>query len=110
MTGVTVGGIFACCLIAWVFVSAFRGLSGRRSGSTRHAAMICPHCGTRGNPTRRTRGHFAIELLLWLCFFIPGIIYSLWRITTRYDACPACGQGGMIPADSPLGKRLTGEP
>ena len=47
-----------------------------------------------------------VEVALWLLFCFPGIIYSLWRLTTRYDACPVCGGAGMIPADSPRGRQL----
>jgi hypothetical protein len=36
---------------------------------------------------------------------IPGAIYSVWRLSTRYEGCPSCLQPGMIPADSPLAVR-----
>lgn len=30
---------------------------------------------------RKLKGHFAIELALWLLFFPAGIVYSIWRYT-----------------------------
>lgn len=47
-----------------------------------------------------------IELVLWLCFIIPGLIYSLWRLSTRSPGCPSCGQPGMVNVNSPHGKLL----
>ena len=69
--------------------------------------LICKACGTRtDDPARKTRGHFAIELLLWLCLIVPGLIYSIWRLGSRRDCCPSCGSVDLIPADSPLGRRI----
>jgi hypothetical protein len=36
---------------------------------------------------------------------MPGIVYSVWRVTSRYKACPACGAPNMIPLDSPRAKQ-----
>lgn len=70
------------------------------------AQMICPQCGTQAKPVTYTPGSFIMELALWLCFLVPGIIYSLWRITSRKrNACPKC-HTPMIPLDTPIGKEL----
>lgn len=61
----------------------------------------CLRCGFTGQTTTSTPGHFALELVLWLCFFVPGFIYSVWRLTARHQACARCGSGDLIPADSP---------
>lgn len=61
----------------------------------------CPNCGTTGAPVSVTRGSILIEIVLWLCFLVPGLIYSIWRLTTRYKACPSCSAPNMIPLDSP---------
>ena len=65
------------------------------------AQMYCQHCGTVGQPKTRVKGSFLIELVLWLCFIVPGLIYSIWRLTTKEKVCPKCGMPNMIPADSP---------
>ena len=70
---------------------------------------ICSHCGYLGAPKRVTKGSIIIELILWLCLLIPGIIYSVWRLTTRYDACPKCGATNMVPTNSPMGAKLRRE-
>lgn len=63
--------------------------------------MFCQNCETVAVPKRVTKGSFIIELFLWLMFLVPGLIYSLWRLTTRHDACPACGATNMLPLTSP---------
>lgn len=71
--------------------------------------FVCPACGTTGQPKLITRGNLLIEIILWLFLLIPGLIYSIWRLSTRYSACPTCGAAGMIPVDSPNGRRLVAQ-
>jgi hypothetical protein len=68
--------------------------------------MVCTSCGYVGEPTTVTKGSFGIELILWLCFLIPGLIYSIWRLSTRYEACPSCRQTTLIPSGSPMAKKF----
>lgn len=53
--------------------------------------VFCPHCQTTGAAVRVLPGSVAIELLLWLCFLLPGILYTAWRQTSDGLACGACG-------------------
>jgi len=69
----------------------------------------CTDCGYFGNPIIITRGNFFIELISWLAFIIPGIIYSVWRLTSKYKACPQCKHESMIPATSPKGRKIMAE-
>lgn len=71
--------------------------------------MICKACGHVGDAERITKGNIWIELILWLAFLIPGLIYSIWRISTRHDACKKCGGTTLLPLDTPLGKKLANE-
>jgi hypothetical protein len=71
--------------------------------------MICPNCGKRGAPSKATKGSIWIELLLWCCFLVPGLIYSIWRLSSRQLVCPDCKQAGMISEDSPRGQKLLKE-
>jgi hypothetical protein len=73
------------------------------------AQLICSSCGTVGTPKTVTKGSILIELFLWLCFLLPGFIYSLWRLTTKHKACRACGASSLVPLDSPMGKKLQNE-
>ncbi|HOV31838.1 MAG TPA: hypothetical protein PLX23_00570 [Candidatus Hydrogenedens sp.] len=67
---------------------------------------ICTTCGYVGYPQRITRGSFYIELALWLLFILPGLIYTIWRLTSQYEICPECRNTSMIPVDTPRGQRL----
>jgi hypothetical protein len=73
------------------------------------ARYICSKCGYVGNPKRYTKGSFVMELALWICFLLPGIIYSVWRLATRYDGCPECESPDMISVYSPIGQKLLRE-
>ena len=68
--------------------------------------MICTECGNIGVPKKITKGNFFIELILYLTFIIPGIIYAIWRLTNTALICPKCGKESMIPIDSPRGIEL----
>lgn len=70
---------------------------------------ICTNCGFRARGKMHTRGSFAIEVVLWLAFIIPGLIYSLWRLSTRKEVCASCGQATVIPLASPRGQQLAQE-
>lgn len=65
------------------------------------AIKHCMTCGTEDHPTTVTKGSIFIEIVLWICFLVPGVIYSIWRLTTRGKACPECGSTALIPVDSP---------
>jgi hypothetical protein len=68
--------------------------------------MVCKDCGTVGETTTETRGSRFIELLAWLCFLIPGLIYSMWRMSTKHETCRACGSEKILPVDSPIGRQM----
>lgn len=50
----------------------------------------CPNCEYQGSPKIETPGSFLIEVVLWLCFVVPGLVYSLWRLDKRHPVCPRC--------------------
>lgn len=84
---------------AEAFIAGFkRGVKGE---------MVCIDCATVATPKQTMKGSFVIELFLWLCFIVPGLLYSLWRLTTKGKGCPRCG-GKMIPTDSPAAKKIIG--
>lgn len=68
--------------------------------------LLCTTCLHQGAPKSVTRGSFLVEVALWLCFLLPGLIYSLWRLSTRRKACAACGGIALIPLDSPKAVQL----
>jgi hypothetical protein len=46
-----------------------------------------------------------------LCLFVvPGVVYWVWRHTSKEDRCPLCGRASTIPAESPIGRSLIQSP
>lgn len=70
---------------------------------------VCRDCGTVAEPKTRTKGSFWIEVILWICFLIPGLIYSIWRLSSRSDVCRACGSDRIVPINTPVGRQLAGD-
>ncbi len=67
--------------------------------------FICSQCGHVGQTKNVMKGSIVIELILWLCFLLPGLIYSRWRASTMHKVCVLCNSSSLIPVDSPLGKK-----
>lgn len=66
---------------------------------------FCRTCGEIAKPKKKTPGSFWIECLLWLFFILPGLIYSIWRLSTRHPVCRHCGSWMIIPPQSPAAMR-----
>jgi hypothetical protein len=64
----------------------------------------CLDCGFVGYPKRHTPGTFLMELVLWIFFIIPGVIYSIWRLSGRYSGCAKCGSKRIVLVDSPIAR------
>lgn len=67
--------------------------------------MVCITCGHHGATKSHTKGSFLLEVVLWLMFIVPGLIYSVWRVSSRSQVCASCGASTLVPADSPVGRR-----
>lgn len=50
----------------------------------------CPNCKYEGKGKKFVKGSTIVELFLWLTFIVPGFIYSLWRLSSKYWGCPQC--------------------
>lgn len=85
-------------ILAFIIFSIVRAI--RDSGTQKH----CMTCGVDGLTKTRTRGSIFIEIVLWLCLIVPGLIYSIWRLTTKRQVCASCGAENIIPLDSPAAK------
>jgi predicted RNA-binding Zn-ribbon protein involved in translation (DUF1610 family) len=68
--------------------------------------FICRKCGQIGPHELNKKGKLSTEIILWLLFILPGLIYSVWRRTGRYFACRACGTHHIVPLDSELGREV----
>lgn len=85
-------------LIGWGLLRGFSSPPGK--------PKVCTTCGHLGPTTTQTRGSIVIEIVLWLAFLIPGLIYSIWRLSSRRQVCAKCGGETLVPADSPVGRKL----
>lgn len=71
--------------------------------------FVCTQCGYVGISKSKHKGGCGVEVLLWLFFIIPGIIYSVWRASSKHQVCPMCGNSSLIPVDSPRAKKIMDE-
>ena len=94
-------GIGVIVLLAWGLWRVLFPAKGK--------PLVCTTCGHHASPKAATRGSFLIELVLWLMFLVPGLIYSLWRLSTRQQQCAACGSTALVPPDTPAGRKLLRE-
>lgn len=61
------------------------------------AKYYCNFCQHYTNDANM-KGSGWIELVLYLFYIIPGIIYSIWRRSGEPNICPLCNSVGLIPA------------
>jgi hypothetical protein len=57
----------------------------------------CNSCGHVGKKKTYTKGSLLVEIFLWLMFIFPGILYSIWRLSSRYEGCENCGFQFLAP-------------
>lgn len=57
--------------------------------------VICPQCGSRVEPEMVRKGNLRLQIVLWFCFILPGLLYSMWRESTRKLVCPECQYGEL---------------
>lgn len=70
------------------------------------SGIYCKACGYTGKPKYDTQGSFLIELILWCTFIVPGLVYSLWRMSSKKQICPLCKSTDLIPLNSPIAKQM----
>lgn len=70
---------------------------------------VCMQCGYHGKAKNATKGSLIIEIVLWLCFLLPGLIYSLWRQSAYRKVCPKCGSEQMVPDNTPMARKMLQE-
>ena len=83
-------------VIGYVLYRAFT------SSSKKGPTSFCTSCGSEEPASTQTKGSIWIEVILWLFFLVPGLIYSVWRLTTRKQVCSMCGASTLVPPDSPV--------
>lgn len=68
--------------------------------------LVCKRCGAIGKVGKSYKGSLFIEIVLWFCFVVPGLIYSIWRQTSVKKVCSVCGGGELIPSSSVYGQKI----
>jgi hypothetical protein len=61
---------------------------------------VCMECGCQRDPINAKRGLLAIEILMWLLYILPGVIYSIWRRVRRQLVCPHCRNPSVVLTSS----------
>jgi hypothetical protein len=67
---------------------------------------ICRQCGTLNDGETALPGHGWIEAILWLCYLVPGLIYSIWRRSKKQAVCVACGSRDLVQVGTPVGATM----
>lgn len=95
--------VFAYLIIAAVLFFLFSRIRDayRKSVRPDDYKMHCMTCGLDEIPTTKNKGSGLIELLLWLCFLFPGLLYSIWRRSNLPKICPACRSSAVVPRNAP---------
>lgn len=68
--------------------------------------VVCVQCESVETAKTHVKGHFIIELFLWMLFLLPGLVYSIWRLTTKSKVCKSCLSPDIVPVESPRAKRI----
>jgi hypothetical protein len=68
---------------------------------------ICRNCGYLGRQKTRVKGNMGTEIFLYFLMILPGLFYSIWRLSTKAKVCPKCNATEtMLPLDTPAGREL----
>lgn len=60
---------------------------------------FCTNCKAYASHAKN-KGSGWIEIILYLCYIAPGIVYSIWRRTGNSKQCPTCSQASLISAEA----------
>ena len=72
-------------------------------------ARVCGNCGHHAPALVVKRGSVGISVIGWLVFLPAGLLYSLWRLSTRHLVCESCGSTALVSPESPVGRRMLRE-
>jgi hypothetical protein len=98
-------GIVSFVLLIWMVVQLIKNMI-YNANPNNAPLKICQNCGNTAKVWAKVRGSFYIEIILWLFFLIPGLIYSIWRLGGKVSKCTSCGSTNMIFVNSPKAKEL----
>lgn len=61
--------------------------------------LVCNNCKNISEQGLM-KGNGWIEIILWLAYVIPGVIYSIWRRTGEKTVCLYCKKDKLVPVKS----------
>jgi len=65
---------------------------------------VCTVCRSSfGSPKTVMPGSPHVELVLYGLLFVPGLLYSSYRLANRRKVCPKCGAPEFVGTDTPRG-------
>jgi len=89
--------------LSLVVTCGARGVPQRDPTPVIHG-FVCQTCGVLSEKRKEVYGgSWAVELLLYILFCVPGFIYTAWRYSARKAYCRACGGTSIIPINTPVG-------
>jgi hypothetical protein len=68
----------------------------------------CLDCGFVGLPKQCKPGTFGVEVVLWVLLVVPGVVYTIWRLSSRYEGCAKCGSKRIVPAGENMAQTAIG--
>ena len=83
----------------WFFVAKRK--KGQAAAGSDGLKKHCLTCGMEAPPGLVPKGHGFIELVMWLCFIVPGLIYSIWRRSNPVQCCSVCHATNVVPQNAP---------
>jgi Proteolipid membrane potential modulator len=78
----------------------------KQFGGSTAPLFICTRCHEVIEPKMTVKGSVVVNIWLFICGVLPGIIYAVWRWTSRTKRCPKCGSEDFVPIETPRGRAL----
>jgi hypothetical protein len=71
------------------------------------SGYVCLDCNSyTSNPDIGMPGYTIVEIALYFCYVIPGVIYSIWRRTQHVRTCKMCHKDRLIEVMTPEARTL----
>jgi hypothetical protein len=58
--------------------------------------MMCTECFRTAEAGTVLEGSDIVEMIAWVCFGVPGLLYCWWRHALRIKVCPVCGSSELV--------------
>ncbi len=93
------------CVILTVYINSNRRNERNLMPKPKY---VCSSCSYKEKPMTWRPGSVKLEIVLWICGIIPGLLYTIWRNYRSVLVCPNCETATMISTKTSYGQRLSG--